>query len=163
MTENMNYDTGASWCYDKKSSNCKVYGRLYNWETAMAVCPTGWHLPTVDEWRKVVVNAGGASAAGKKLKATRGWEPYLDNSGNGTDNKKFAALPGGCFGCSYSSGFSGLGTRGIWWTSDANANYSWASTVVMNNSSDYVNGTSGGGNGETESVGHGVSVRCVAD
>ena len=35
MTENLNYSTKNSWCYDKKSDNCKKYGRLYSWRSAM--------------------------------------------------------------------------------------------------------------------------------
>jgi hypothetical protein len=26
------------------------YGRFYDWNTALGVCPEGWHLPSSDEW-----------------------------------------------------------------------------------------------------------------
>jgi uncharacterized protein (TIGR02145 family) len=42
----------GSWYYNDDSiSYSSEYGRLYNWETALAACPTGWHLPADDEWK----------------------------------------------------------------------------------------------------------------
>ena len=37
MAENLNYDAEGSVCYDNKPANCKKYGRLYNWATAMNI------------------------------------------------------------------------------------------------------------------------------
>ena len=50
MTENLNYKTDDSWCYDDKISNCQKYGRLYTWDAAINACPSGWRLPTDDDW-----------------------------------------------------------------------------------------------------------------
>ncbi|MDR1829167.1 MAG: hypothetical protein LBQ76_00180 [Candidatus Fibromonas sp.] len=49
MTENLDYETGdsLSWCI---YGDCKKHGRVYNWEKAMNVCPSGWHLPSNEEW-----------------------------------------------------------------------------------------------------------------
>jgi uncharacterized protein (TIGR02145 family) len=52
MAENLNYKTGASWCYENDDYNCNMYGRLYDWNTASKACPSGWHLPTQREWRE---------------------------------------------------------------------------------------------------------------
>jgi len=41
MAENLNYEAKGSTCYDNKPDNCQKYGRLYDWETAKTVCPTG--------------------------------------------------------------------------------------------------------------------------
>jgi uncharacterized protein (TIGR02145 family) len=43
MAENLNYqpETGKSWCYNDSDSYCEKYGRLYDWEAAMKVCPAG--------------------------------------------------------------------------------------------------------------------------
>ena len=46
MAENMDFKTDESWCYNDDSENCKKYGRLYSFEQAEKVCPTGWHLPS---------------------------------------------------------------------------------------------------------------------
>ncbi len=45
MAENLAYNTGTSYAFDDK-----LYGRVYNYETAKDVCPSGWHLPSSDEW-----------------------------------------------------------------------------------------------------------------
>ncbi len=47
-----------SWCYDNKDSNCIAYGRLYNWDAALNSCPSGWHLPSDDEWNILEKNLG---------------------------------------------------------------------------------------------------------
>lgn len=31
----------------------KYRGYLYNWNTAHVICPEGWHLPSIDEWKAV--------------------------------------------------------------------------------------------------------------
>jgi len=49
MADNLDYETrdSLSWCY---KGDCKKYWRLYKWEKANSVCPSGWHLPTIYEW-----------------------------------------------------------------------------------------------------------------
>ena len=105
-------------------ANCAKYGRLYNWETALTVCPAGTHLPTDDEWTTLVDYVGGEDTAGKKLKSTSGWINYQEVSGNGTDEYGFLALPGGS---GYSSdNFALAGSHCIWWTAtEKNASNSW--------------------------------------
>jgi uncharacterized protein (TIGR02145 family) len=110
-------------CYDDKPDNCKKYGRLYDWGTALGACPPDWHLPSFDEWQTLVNLAGGDSIAGKKLKAKSGWE-FEGKSNNGTDKYGFSALPGGeCgFNCEDDYGgcvignFSTVGYSGNWWS-----------------------------------------------
>jgi len=90
MAENLNIASGNSWCYDDKPDGCKKYGRLYDWETAKTVCPTGWKLPDTSDWNKLVREVGD-TVAGTKLKSARGWR----DDWNGTDDYGFSALPGG--------------------------------------------------------------------
>jgi len=91
LQRNMNYKTGISWCYDNITSNCETYGRLYDWETAMKVCPSGWHLPDDEEWTMLVTYLGGEKSAGRTLKSTSGWK----DNGNGDNSSGFTAIPGG--------------------------------------------------------------------
>ena len=86
MAENLNYETGNSYCYNDADSNCTKYGRLYTWAAAMdsvgkwstngkgcgydltcsptypvrGVCPAGWHLPSNDEWEALIVAVDGS-------------------------------------------------------------------------------------------------------
>jgi uncharacterized protein (TIGR02145 family) len=101
--ENLNYEAEGSRCYNDSTSNCKKYGRLYDWATAMKACPKGWHLPSNDEWDKLY--------------------RYVDVT-NGTDKFGFSALPGGG---GYSGGdFYGVGHSGYWWSStEYGSNYAY--------------------------------------
>jgi len=56
MAENLNYKTGKSWCYENDDYNCNLYGRLYDWNTAVKACPSGWHLPTRREWGEIAID-----------------------------------------------------------------------------------------------------------
>ena len=116
MAQNLNYQTGNSWCYGGDNSNCNKYGRLYDWNTAKIACLKGWHLPSREEWGALAVAAGGTGSygnggtAGRALGSASGW----DDDGNGTDSYGFSALPGGCRdsdGFFYSAGYNGF-----WWT-----------------------------------------------
>ncbi len=88
--------TGARCDYDNDASNVATYGRLYNWYAATdaaELCPTGWHVPTDDEWTalETYLGANGHSGTeGAALKSTSGWA-----GANGTDDFGFSALPGG--------------------------------------------------------------------
>jgi len=112
MAENLNYNVSSSICYSNDPANCSKYGKLYNWETAMAICPNGWHIPSKDEWEilKYFVEGNCSDCDGKHLKATSGW----NSGGNGTDDYGFSAMPGG-YGSS-DGNFYGAGDFGIWWS-----------------------------------------------
>ena len=131
MAQNLNYNPndGNSWCLGDSQDNCAKYGRLYNWESATAVCPTGWHLPTRQEWGDLAVFAGGSGVYGDtgtaavKLKSKTGW---LDGA-NGTDDYKFSALPGGHRHAD--NGFKNDG-RGGWWTSTEVGDYAYRREMI---------------------------------
>jgi uncharacterized protein (TIGR02145 family) len=111
MAENLNYDTKGSLCYENKPDNCKKYGRLYDWNTAVKICPSGWHLPNDKEWEALLNFAGSVKGkvAGKKFKAISGWEV----GSNGTDDYGFSALPSGGYSKDVSQFFEG-GLVGYW-------------------------------------------------
>jgi uncharacterized protein (TIGR02145 family) len=151
MAENLNYQTGNSWCYEDANSSCNKYGRLYTWNAAKTACPSGWRLPSHQDWNDLVPAAGGVSVAGKKLKASSGW----NENGNGTDKYGFSALPGGY---RYTDGnFNYVGNYGGWWTATATESddhFAFYQHIFYNDDSmlnGYVNKEDG------------LSVRCVGD
>lgn len=103
------------YCYEDLESNCDVYGGLYQWNEAMqysntsgarGICPSGWHIPTDNEWKilegfvdsqygigNAVWDQTGYRGhdAGLNLKSIEGWFEY----GNGLDLFGFNALPAG--------------------------------------------------------------------
>ena len=146
MKKNLNIATTSSWCYDNNDANCTKYGRLYTMYAARTACPSGWHLPTSGEWNDLVSAVG--PLAGRKLKSKSGWS----NSGNGTDNFGFSALPGGTR--SYTGSFTGAGDVGAWWTSSSVRLDGNVSRIVSAGDDVSVNVLNGS---------DGMSVRCVAD
>jgi len=55
MVENLRYKANeGAYYFDNDPNNNKIYGILYDWKTAMKVCPAGWHLPTGAEYQKLV-------------------------------------------------------------------------------------------------------------
>ena len=101
FADNLNYKTDSSFCYNDSLSNCKSYGRLYNFSAAQKACPSGWHLPDLDEWLSLPDTTD-------KIRSLK------DFAWNGSNEYGFSALPGG-----YSDGKSyyGAGDLSEWWTS----------------------------------------------
>ena len=155
MAENLNYQPSTSegnWCYGNNNSNCTKYGRLYTWNVAKTACPSGWHLPTRQEWGNLATSVGGTGtygangAAGTKLKAA---------SFGGTDDYGFSALLGG-YRYAGTSNFMDIESEGNWWTATENGNGAYRRSM-----------TYGKGEVTENSVGerkdNGMSVRCVKD
>ena len=97
--------SGARSDYTGAVSYIATYGYLYNWYAAAGVstsgsttfkniCPTGWHVPTKDEFVDIRIQSGGSTVAGGRMKSTG---TSLWNSPNtGADNSSgFSAFPGG--------------------------------------------------------------------
>jgi uncharacterized protein (TIGR02145 family) len=145
MAQNLNYSTTGSVCYGNNATNCVTYGRLYDWATAMMVCPSGWHLPSNDEWATLInyveSNNGCSSCAGK----------YLLKATSGLDTYGFSALLGGLG--NLSGAFGNLDNKGVWWSSTENS-----SSTVYSRGIDY-GGTYvfQGGDSKTNVL----SIRCV--
>ena len=125
LQKNMNYQTGNSWCYENDPSNCSTYGRLYDWETAIGACSSGWHLPSDEEWKILEGtvdslygvddpewNGTGYRGfdAGKHLKSVTGWY-----SAKGDNSSGLTSLPGG--GRTPYGNFYYLGNTAYFWSS----------------------------------------------
>src|SRR2546422_2141257 len=54
--ENREFELTTS--YNRDSNNSRKYGRLYTWKTAQNVCPSGWHLPSKEEYDTLIVSLG---------------------------------------------------------------------------------------------------------
>jgi uncharacterized protein (TIGR02145 family) len=114
MTKNLNYAAAGSLCYDNNPANCAIYGRLYNWNTALTVAPPGWHLPSDSEWAILINYLGGESVAGGKMKTTTGWNSPNEGA---TNSSGFSGLPGGIRRTDGSYGNDRF--LGYWWSSTA--------------------------------------------
>ncbi len=51
MKEKLRYDfPDESWCYNDDENSCTDLGMLYTFDAAKKACPTGWRLPTDNDW-----------------------------------------------------------------------------------------------------------------
>jgi uncharacterized protein (TIGR02145 family) len=153
----------GGYCWYMYNLKCKdVYGALYNWyagKDSRNVCPTGWHVPSKDEWLTLVNYLGGDSIAGGKLKEA-GTLHWANPNTGATNESGFTALPGG-----YRShltnfedyGFTYLIRGGCWIVS---SEYEQDSTCV------YVISASSSTTGMILHLGekkYGCSIRCLKD
>jgi uncharacterized protein (TIGR02145 family) len=126
VTDNTSWSLLGSpaYCfYDNNSSNKAKYGVLYNWYTVTTdmLCPSGWKVPTRQEWQTLVSYLGGAAIAGGKMKL-EGTDFWASPNLNATNAVGFNAKPGG-FRNPYDGTFSEEQTRGWWWSSTDGVDY----------------------------------------
>jgi len=122
------------------------YGILYNHYVVNTgkLCPTGWHVPTDEEWKQLEMALGMSQASadtsywnfdvygmgfrgtdqGTQIKAKIGWSAWEGRNGNGTNTSGFSALPAG------DTGGGSVGLCTTWWCyGDA-----WARTLSSDES-----------------------------
>jgi uncharacterized protein (TIGR02145 family) len=138
-------------------------GRLYNWyvvDDARGVCPTGWHVPSDEEWMEL------EGSLGMSVSDQNGW----GNRGTGiADKMKSSASDVPSWNGNNSSGFSGLttGWRTPWngnYASESSYGYYWSSTYYVDGAmyrrlSDGLNKV----HRENDSERAGMTIRCVKD
>ena len=161
------------YCYENQPDSCTKYGGLYLWgetlqytlqQGVQGICPTGWHIPTDEEWKVLegtvdsqygvgddIWNLDGERGidAGTSLKTISGWS----EEGNGTDAFDFSAMPGGMW---YNCGFTWILGTGIWRTSTGNYTFAWHRAIYHNQT-----GIWRSCNDFYEHLG--ISVRCIKD
>lgn len=114
FAENLNFATSNSWVYNGDPENGDVYGRLYTWQAALSACPSGWRLPSKDEWTVLFEFLGGNNVAGGKMKET-GTVHWNTPNADATNSSGFTALPAGSG--NYGGSSYGLSTSTFWWSS----------------------------------------------
>ena len=138
----INVDSAVDGSYSIKNNTLKTnnYGRLYDWETALKICPAGFHLPTDEEWSKLTDTLGGINVAGRKLMTggTSGFNAPLA----GNYNKELDIL-------------SFLDKNAYFWTATSfNANVAWFRQISKKQTNI---------NRSTVDKDYYFSVRCVKD
>lgn len=144
-----------AWCYfDNNPENGEKYGKLYNYYAVndpRGLAPTGWHIPTEDEWKILIDYLGGELESGNKLKSTTNWF----SGGNGSDESGFTALSGGARSHDASFQHHKIGYYSYWWSSsEYNSTLAWYRYLSFNSS--VLKFDFGKKN-------HGLYVRCIKD
>jgi len=147
-----NSATEGIWAnYEDNPTNDAIYGKLYNWyavQDERGLCPTGWRVPTDDDWQRLVyfIDAkawGNNNTVGSVLKSRRQvnsplggeyntsehprWDEH--NSRFGTDDYGFGVLPAGAF--TLADGFANLGKWAyLWSTTLGTDDQVWVRTIL---------------------------------
>lgn len=118
--------TSPAYCwYANDVANKTVYGALYNWYSVNTgkLCPSGWHVPSDEEWTIMTTLLGGENIAGGKLKEA-GNAHWINSNLGATNESGFTALPGG--NRIFNGVFDYEGVRGSWWTAtDFDSRTAW--------------------------------------
>ncbi len=193
MAENLNYKyssgSAKSYCYNDSAQYCETYGRLYTWAAAMdssgkfsddgkgcgvgvtcsagekvrGVCPEGWHLPNVGEWRDLETFVADSlfgektDSVGYALKSKSGWSKTSSGYGYGSDAVGFGGLPAGYR--NYENKYYSVGSGAYFWTSSENisGNFVVAQSFYLSFSDKTLNSSS------SYSKQNAYSVRCIKD
>jgi uncharacterized protein (TIGR02145 family) len=147
------FDSGkGAYCwYDNDLEVNKELGAIYNWHAVATgkVCPTGWHVPSYEEWAVLINYMGGILSSFDNTSDNA--QIYLGDLENNMDVSNFNRGPGGCL---HGWGFIDrdcIDCR-YWWTATPlikhNFPYAYiASFQLMSN----------------EPQSYGYNVRCVKD
>lgn len=170
-----NLTTGA-WCYyNNSTTNGAIYGKLYNWYAVAGIyniaslsnpalrkklAPTGWHVPSDDEWSALIncldPNAGGGNifpnVAGGKMKAT-GVIFWMSPNTSATNESGFTGLGGGYRNTGGS--FHDIGNTSTWWSSTENDAENASTRVLARFNGNVFN--------YSELKSYGFWVRCIKD
>jgi len=141
------------WPYNDDESNVATYGRLYTWETtsdSLGLCPSGWHVPTDDEW--TILSDYLITSVGGKLKETGTSHWNIPNSG-AINKSGFTALPGGLRDTNGTFYYMGADGR-FWSSSESSATDAWSRGLSYGTANIY-------SWDDTKSFGY--SIRCVKD
>jgi len=140
MTSNLHYAPASitgHWCVVGGESKCEEYGRYYTQPTAMTVCPTGWRLPSEQDFLNLESTLGftqaqldssywrGSPHAGKLKADTSTWQ-----SGLHANESRFSAMPNG-FWNTPENRFKNLGTGAFYWSATTPDTQSARARVIL--------------------------------
>ncbi|MCQ2263732.1 MAG: fibrobacter succinogenes major paralogous domain-containing protein [Bacteroidales bacterium] len=180
-TKKPNGTSISSGIWTPGSNSVTTYGRLYSWTTVMngatssnatpsgvqGICPTGWHVPSDNEWKQMEMAAGMSQSdadntgwrgnIAAKLCGNTGWNSSTTANAAGNlsapdrNSSGFSALPAGY----YVGGYGYFGNYANFWSAtEASSDYAYYRTLRY----DYA-GVDRNGNFKS----YGYSVRCVRD
>ena len=162
------HDTSGAYC-DNKDNGGNLIGRFYNWyavANSKNIAPSGWHIPSDEEWKtlekylgmiSIDANKTGWRGTGEgdqlKLKAPEGWSIY--DKVWGTNESGFSAVANGCRLFNGANGDPGQFATGFWWSvSDNNLSEAWYRYLDYKNSNVFRSHTF---------KNYGFCIRCVKD
>ena len=142
--------SSGAWCSPGPEHRA-AFGLFYNGHAVLmeaGLCPSGWDVPSKEEWQSLSALAGGEAVAGLALKSASGWP--IDSNGN--DSLGFTGLPSGTR--NHDTGlFAEVGTHAYFHSSTSSGSeQAWRQKLFPDANN------LGGSN---RNLNHGFSVRCL--
>ncbi|MDA9864043.1 fibrobacter succinogenes major paralogous domain-containing protein [Flavobacteriales bacterium] len=148
------HNDGRQIAYAGNQANVQEWGRLYNWHAVndeRGLCPSGWHVPSLEDIEDLIDFSGSTFEAGLTLKSIEQWP--APNVG-ATNELEFSAVPSGSQpNCN--CGSTGGGTSFTIWTRNFNTEGLIPTLQITSNSSEAM--------WSSYQVNEGNSVRCIKD
>ena len=145
---------GHCWYNNDEAANKDIYGALYNYYAVNSgkLCPSGWHVPSRDEWEQLRDVLGDTLTGGGKLKeeGTLHWNSPNTGAVNSTG---FTALPAGIRyfeGTFNSASFF----TSFWSATESDNNKAWYMSLYYSDAAVVIHNTS---------KKDGFSIRCIKD
>jgi uncharacterized protein (TIGR02145 family) len=166
---NWNTSTDPFWCYyNDDIQNEAAHGKLYNRYCVLDernVCPTGWHVPSLEEWLQFIdyVNYNENVDAQNETISTTAGNSMKENISSAWNNQNqlatnaslFSAMPSG-LRSSPTNNFSYLGENSFMWTTTTMETNNGIG-IMLSNYSDGIFSTF------SVSPSLGISIRCLHD
>ena len=149
-----NLTVGAYSSYDNAIDNC--FGYLYNWYATSNVgglCPTGYHVPTNDDFITLRDYLGGNSVAGGKMK-TKGLVWWKSPNNGATNSSGFNAYPAGRR--VYNGNFNFFGETATFWSQTNGSGINFKKLVQLEYDNDNLDF-------QEDDPNNGYSIRCIKD
>jgi len=158
------------YCYNDDEANCNIYGGLYHFDELVqyeeyeemvdvkvkGLCPSGWHIPSEEDWKTLIDYLGGKKVAGGKMKESGTTHWASPNTGS-TNSSGFTALPGGY--ADIQVDFYYLSRHAFFWSS------TWYFSIGFSPGASYrkLNSRNEKVDRNTYSFGTALSARCLKD
>ena len=125
VVDNIGWGTlqSPAYCWYNNDSTFKnPYGALYTWYAVNTtkLAPTGWHVPTLNEWSTLFSYLGADDAGAGKLKEA-GFTHWNSPNSYATNSTEFTGLPGGLRYDGAGTFGGNMGQWGMWWLTDENS------------------------------------------
>jgi uncharacterized protein (TIGR02145 family) len=151
------------WTSYNNSNTSGEWGKLYNGYSISNnnLCPTGWNVPTTQDWNNLINYLGGIDSANIKMRSTG--TNYWNSPNNANNRSGFSALASGSVNSTQniyqgtytapaaSTSFSGQKITAKWWSlTEVNSNN--YNSMVLSNSQKGIS---------TIEKRNGLSIRCI--
>lgn len=149
-----NLKIGAYSSYENAIDNC--FGYLYNWYAISnpgGLCPTGYHVPTNDDFITLRDYLGGSSVAGGKMK-TKGLVWWRSPNNGATNSSGFNAYPAGRR--LYNGNFNFFGETATFWSQTNGSGINFKKLVQLEYDNDNLDF-------QEDDPNNGYSIRCIKD